>query len=177
MLDEILSKTAFYASAIAFLAGLLLAAFTGSARVVKIFIAVVSAIFAVVAIAGLALTHGLLVFLLIQLIVVVILLDFVVVIGAVCGGGIYLLLHRKWSPRLHEQELAEFLPVTEFAAQEGIDEERILARLKTGYYRGGRYRGVWHIHRSELTRDGGSERPALEPVKSKGKPLDIAPGD
>jgi hypothetical protein len=137
---------------VCFLTGAAITAITGKARPVRILLAVLSAIFLLALAGGLVVSRGLLIYLLFQIIAVIILLYFFVIAGAVCGGGIYLLLHRK-SPgqKLQPSELPECLSIDEFARVEGIEPERLMARIKSGFYRGGHNSGGWYVHREELS--------------------------
>lgn len=149
---DLIKDIALYVFSLVFLAGLLITAVTGSAAAVRTTLVVFTALFILVSIAGFAFSGGWLIFLYTQLIVLVLMLYFVFVAGAVTGGGIYLLLHKKTpGETLAASQLADYLPVAEFAAREGITEERALSRIRSGYYRGGRCRGDWYVHRSELT--------------------------
>jgi hypothetical protein len=135
----------------AFVSGLLLTATTGSARPVKIFLGILTAIFSAASIAGLMFT-GLLIYLLFQIIAAILILYLVIILGAVCGWGLYVLRHKK--PRgkpLSKFDIAEYLPLAEFATVEGITEERALARIQSSYYRGGLHEGAWYIHKAELS--------------------------
>lgn len=146
----ILANVVYAVAGLAFLSGLLITAITGAAKPVKIFLWVLSGIFALLIIAGFVFSRGLLIFLLFQIIALILIWYMFVVIGAVCGGGIYALRHRQ-APgnRLTPEELADYLPAADFAAREGIEMERALARIRSSYYRGGQYEGAWYIHRSE----------------------------
>lgn len=137
------------AVATCFLAGALITAISGKARPVKIVLAGLSGILFIALVAGVVFTRGLLIYLLFQVIILIILLDFVVIAGAVCGGGIYLLLHRKPTQALDANNLTDYQSVKEFAALEGVEEERLIARIKSGFCKGGRYGGEWYIHQSE----------------------------
>jgi hypothetical protein len=151
-LNHILAVFAITAASVAFVIGLVITAATGSARNVKIFLAILSIILGAITVAGLIFSRGLLTYLLFQLISLVLVLYLVVVAGAVCGGGIYTLLHKKTiGLSLGKTDLAEYLPAAEFSTLEGITEERALARIKSGYYQGGRHAGAWYIHKSELS--------------------------
>ena len=153
---ELVQQTALYTVTIAFLAGVLLTAITGSARSVKILLAVLTGLVAVGIVAGMIISDGLLIYLVFQLIALVIALYFIVIIGAVCGGGVYALLHKQQPGKLlHQSDLVDYLPLTEFCAQEGIDEERATVRLTSSFYAGGRYQGHWFVHKSELSANAG----------------------
>ena len=52
---------------------------------------------------------------------------------------------------MNEEELGDYLTIAEFAAREGIDEERAQARIESGYYTGGYCKGAWYVHKSELS--------------------------
>ena len=141
-----------YVIGFAFLSGLLLTATTGSARPVKIYLAILTVVFILVSIAGFAVSSGWLIFLYTQLMVLVLILYFVIVAGAVAGGGIYSLRHkRRRGVLLTAGELANFLPVAEFSHLEGITEERALSRVHNGFYLGGKYGDTWYISKKELT--------------------------
>lgn len=152
---EMLAEIALGVAAAAFVAGLLISAITGSVRAVKLFLGIVAGVAAIALVGGLVFSRGLLVYLLFQLIAGVLILLFVVIAGAVCGGGIYLLRHRKPAGMtLQEMELADYLPLAEFCTLEGISEDKALARSKNGYYRAGLHAGAWHIHKAELSQAG-----------------------
>ena len=152
---DLLSDMAIVAASVAFVAGFLLTAITGSARAVKVFLAILATVFGVGTIAGLIISEGLLVFLLLQIISLMIVLCLVVVLGAACGGGLYMLLHRQpRGIRLSKAELEDYLPAADFATLEGITQDRALGRIKGGYYRGGLHEGSWYIHKAELTQIG-----------------------
>ena len=129
----------------------LLAVNAGSARPVKLLLATITLIGIAGLITGLILTRGLLIYLTFQIIAFVIVLFFVLITGAACGYGLYLLMHRK-SPgsTLDETLIAQYVPLSEFANRAGITDERALARIRSGYYTGGLYKGIWYIHKSEL---------------------------
>jgi hypothetical protein len=149
---ESLAGIATISAAVAFISGLLITAISGAARPVKIFLGILAAIASAGIIAGFVLSNGLLFYLVFQIISVVVLLCFVVILGAVCGGGIYTLRHRKPPGRsLTRLDIEEYLPAAEFSAREGITEERALGRIKGGFYQGGLYEGAWYIHKSELS--------------------------
>ena len=151
-LNHLLAVFAVIATSAAFVTGLAITAATGSARNIKILLAILSVILGAVTVVGLIYSRGLLTYLLFQLIALVLVLYLVVVAGAVCGGGIYLLLHKKPVGRsLSRPDLAGYQPAAEFSTLEGITEERALARIKSGYYQGGRHEGAWYIHKSELS--------------------------
>lgn len=137
---------------VCFCVGAALTAATGKARPVKLLLLALTGIFAISLVVGLIISRGLLVYLLFQVIALVIILYFVVIAGAVCGGGIYLLLHRRAPGQVVDpNELADYLSVADFANAEGVEPERLIARIKSGFYRGGRHAGVWYVHRSELS--------------------------
>ena len=109
-----------------------------------------SAVFTLLIILGFVFSRGLLIFLLFQIIALILIWYMCVVVGAVCGGGVYSLRH-KHAPgkKLTQAELGDYLPAADFAAQEGVEVERALARIRSSYYRGGQYEGAWYIHKSE----------------------------
>jgi hypothetical protein len=149
---ELLAGIATISTAVAFVSGLLITAISGAARPVKIFLGILAAISSAGIIAGFIFSNGLLFYLVFQIISAVVLLCFVVVLGAVCGGGIYMLRHKKPPGKsLGKLDIAEYLPAAEFSALEGITEERALGRIKGGFYQGGLYEGAWYIHKSELS--------------------------
>lgn len=149
---ELVYQTALYTVSIAFLTGLLLTTVTGTARSVKLLLAALTALAAVGLVIGLIVSRGLLIYLLFQFVALMIGLYFVVIIGAVCGGGVYLLLNKQQSGKvLSEAELADYLPLAEFCRREGVDAERATVRLTSSFYAGGRYNGNWYVHRNELT--------------------------
>jgi hypothetical protein len=149
---ESLARIASITVAVAFISGLLITAITGAARPVKVFLAILAVISVSGIIAGFILSNGLLFYLVFQIISLVVLLFFVVIFGAVCGGGIYLLRHKKpLGKSLSKPDVENYLPVAEFSTLEGITEERALGRIKGGFYQGGLYEGTWYIHKSELS--------------------------
>lgn len=146
----ILADAVYAVAGIAFLSGLAITAITGRAQPVKKFLWVLTALFTVLIIAGFIFSSGLLIFLLFQIIALILIWYMFVVIGAVCGGGIHSLRHkRQVGARITQDELGDYLPVNEFCALEGIDEDRALARIRSGYYRGGSLGKAWYIHKSE----------------------------
>jgi hypothetical protein len=146
----ILADIVYAVAGLAFLCGLLITAVTGAAKPVKTFLWVLTGIFTVLIIVGFVFTRGLLIFLFFQLVALILVWYMFVVIGAVCGGGLYSLRHKQPpGKRLTQSELADYLPAADFAAREGIDMERALARIRSSYYRGGQYDGAWYIHKSE----------------------------
>lgn len=145
----LLLDAVFILGALLFIAGFLLTAATGSARPVKLLLWILAGIFTVLIVIGFAFTPFL-IFLLFQIVALILLWFMCVVAGAVCGGGLYAWRHRrKPGERVTEEVLHEFVPLAEFCAREGIDEERGLARIRSGYYRGGNFSGAWYVHRSE----------------------------
>ena len=148
----ILFDAIYAVAALAFLTGLLITATTGSAKPVKTLLKVLTIIFTLLLVASYIVFH-LIIFLAFQIIALILIWYMCVVIGAVCGGGIYSMLHRQPTGKpLTQEELGEYLPAADFAAREGIDVERALARIKSSYYRGGQFEGTWYIHRSEQSR-------------------------
>lgn len=148
----LVGNIAIFVFSLAFLAGLLITAVSGSAKAVKITLTGLTVLFIGVSVAGFAFSSGWLIFLYTQLIVLVLILYFVIVAGAVVGGGIYVLRHRQAPGEdMGAADLADYLPVAEFAAREGITEDRALSRIRSGYYRGGNFQGKWYVHNSELS--------------------------
>lgn len=144
-----------YLFAAAFLLGLLLRLFTESMRALHWCLGGLSLLFATGIIAGFVLSGGLLIFLLFQLLIFVLVLLFTVFAGAVCATGILRLRQLQGARKtLDAAAAAEQLAVEEFAALEGIEVERALARIRSGYYKGGQHAGRWYVHRSELTPRG-----------------------
>jgi hypothetical protein len=134
---------------LAFLAGLLITATTGSAQPVKTLLKVLTIVFTLLLV-GSYIAFRLIIFLAFQIIALVLIWFLCIVVGAVCGGGIYSLRHKQApGKRLTQEELGEYLPAADFAAREGIEVERALARIRSSYYRGGQYDGAWYVHRSE----------------------------
>jgi hypothetical protein len=145
----ILFNAIYVIAGLAFLSGLLITATTGSAKPVQTLLKAVTVIFTLLLIAS-YIVFRLVIFLAFQIIALVLIWEMCIVIGAVCGGAIYSLRHKQPVGRkLTQDELGEYLPVADFAALEGIEVERALARIKSSYYRGGQYEGAWYIHRSE----------------------------
>jgi hypothetical protein len=137
----------------AFLLGLCLNLVTGSGRALKYCLSAFAVLFGIAAVAGLVLSGGLLIFLLFQLIILMLLFLFTIFVGGLCGSGV-LRLVQDYAARktVAPQDLTEHLPLAEFAEREGIDVERVLARIRSGYYKGGRFAGAWYVHRAELSR-------------------------
>jgi len=136
----------------AFLLGLCLNLFTGSGRALKYCLSSIAVVFAIGAGVGLLLSGGLLIFLLFQLIILMLLFLFTLFAGGLCGSGLRS-LGRDFAARktVASGDLAEHLPAGEFAQLEAIEPERVLARIRSGYYKGGRFAGHWYVHRSELS--------------------------
>lgn len=135
-----------------FLLGMCLNLVTGSVRALKYCLGGFAILLTIAAVVGLVLSGGLLIFLLFQLIILLLLFLFTVFVGGLCGSGVRKLLH-EWQARkkVTSQDLVDHLPVAEFAAQENIETERAMARIRSGYYKGGKFSGQWYVHRSELT--------------------------
>jgi hypothetical protein len=151
----ILANAVYAVAGLAFLAGLGITAVTGSMKPVKTFLWVLTGLFTLLIAAGFVFSRGLLIFLFFQIVALILVWYMFVVFGAVCGGGLYSLRHRQATgKRLSPSELGDYLPAADFAAREGIEEERALARIKSSYYRGGQYEGTWYVHRSEQSADG-----------------------
>jgi hypothetical protein len=141
----------------AFMLGLALNLATGSGRALKYCLGGLALLFAIAAGVGLVLSGGLLIFLLFQLVILILLFLFTLFVGGLCGSAVLKLLQdsdARKSVQLHE--LDEFLSVAEFAAAEDLDAARVEARIRSGYYKGGRFQGQWYVHRSELTRGSDS---------------------
>lgn len=147
-LVQIASGVAF----VAFIAGLLCTVDSGSVRNVKILLGVLTLLICTGFAAGLVFSRGLLILFLFHLITLICVLSVFIIVGAACGGAIYLYRHQKPPGKsLDKAELGEYLPAAEFATLEGISEERALPRIKSGYYKGGLHQGAWYIHKSELS--------------------------
>lgn len=152
MLMELLTQGLLYITLAVFITGILITTLTGSARAVKLVLAGVTALLVLALAAGLIFTRGLLIYLTFQIIALVVMWYLVLVAGAVCGGGIYLLLHRKPPGKvLTAADLADYLALAEFCRLEGVDADRAEARIRSGYYAGGRFDGTWYIRKSELS--------------------------
>jgi hypothetical protein len=148
----ILLDSIYLLAAIFFLIGLLLTATSGKAQPVKSFLWILTALFTVLIGIGFVFT-SLIIFLLFQILALILIWYMCVVAGAVCGGGLYAFRHkRRATNSLTAAELGDFMPLAEFCREEDIDEERALARISSGYYRGGAYDGRWYVHRSEQSR-------------------------
>jgi hypothetical protein len=151
MMDT-LAHIAIIAVAVAFVAGLVITAVTGAARPVKVFLGILAAISVLAIGAGFVISKGLLFYLLFQIISLIVILFFVVILGAVCGGAIFALRHKQPPGKnLDNVNIEEYLPTAQFAALEGITEERAVGRIRGGFYQGGLYEGSWYIHKSELS--------------------------
>lgn len=148
---ELATDIAIAVAALCFFAGVLITAVTGAARPVKVLLVILSGIFAIALLGGLIFSRGLLVYLLFQIIALIIILYFLVIAGAVCGGGIYALLNKKAvGTKVRSEDMVNYVSVAEFATLAAIDKERAMARIKSGFYQGGRHKGLWYIHKSEL---------------------------
>ena len=141
---DLIKEVALYVFSLAFLSGLVITVVSGSAKAVKIYLGILTALFLVIAIAGFAFFT--------QLMVLWLILYMVIITGAAAGYGLYVLMHRQRpGEALAGADLEDYLSVVDFSAREGITEERALSRIRSGYYRGGNLRGHWYIHKSELT--------------------------
>ena len=148
---ELLTQGLLYFTGAVFVIGVLITTLTGSARAIKVLLAIVSGIVVVALVAGFIFSRGLLIYLTFQILALVMLWYLVLIAGAVCGGGIYLLLHRKRVGKaLTPAELGDYLPLAEFSRRDGIEPERALVRIRSGYYLGGSCEGQWYVHKSEL---------------------------
>lgn len=148
---DILLDSIYFLAALFFAIGFLLTATSGRARPVKIFLGILAALFTLLVGIGFAFTPFV-IFLLFQIVALVLIWCMCVVAGAVCGGGLYAWRHRRNTGNLGEAELGDFVPLAEFCRLEDVDEERALARIRSGYYRGGAFNGTWYVHRSERSR-------------------------
>ena len=149
----ILANAVYAVAGIAFVSGMVITAVTGRAKPVKTFLWALTALFTLLIVLGFIFSQGLLIFLLFQIIALILIWYMFVVIGAVCGGGIYSLRNRRQvGTRMTQAELDDYVPVEEFCALEGIDADRALARIRSGYYRGGAFGKNWYIHKSEQSR-------------------------
>ena len=150
-LTGLLATIAMTCAGLAFTGGLLITAVTGRVKPVKRLLLIVASLVVAALAVGLVFSRGLLVYLLFQIIAFILVLFLVVIAGAVCGGGIYLLLHCKPAGTLlNPDDLSAYLPLPEFVLQAGITEERGLSRIRSGFYQGGLCEGRWYVHRSEL---------------------------
>lgn len=149
---ELVKDIAFAVFFLAFLGGFLTTVFTGTGRILKILLVILTVIFILVSVAGFFFTSGWLIFLYTQLIVLWLIIYGVIVTGAVTGGGIFLFLHkRQIGDAIRQENLDEYLPLGEFAVRENLDEDRVLGRIRSRYYRGGRFQGIWYVHKSEMS--------------------------
>lgn len=154
---ELVKDIALVVFFLAFLAGVLMTVFTGTARILKIVLGILSVLFIFLSIPGFILSGGWLIFLYTQLIVLWLIIYGVMITGAVAGSGLFLLLHqRRIGDDITQEDLRDYLPISEFAARENLDEDRVLGRIRSRYYRGGRFSGAWYVHQSELTTRQGS---------------------
>lgn len=148
---DLVKDFVFYLFAFAFLLGLLLHLATGSVRALKYCLGGLTALFSVGAIAGLVLSGGMLIILLFQLIIVVLILFFTIIAGALCGGGIRMLLDGKRASKgLSKPAIGDYITVAEFCRLKGLEEARVLARIQSGFYQGGHLEGSWYVHKAEL---------------------------
>lgn len=147
----LLLRAIYLAAALLFLTGFVLGASRGTAPLPTRGLLILNLLFLLLLVAGLVLSGGLAVFLMFQYVGLVLVLDIVYVAGACCGAGLHALQHRKQATALDTRALQDYLALEEFAQREGITEERVLVRLRSGFYRGGQHDGRWYVHRSELT--------------------------
>lgn len=147
----VLLDSIYFVAAVLFVIGLLLTATSGKVRPVKTFLWILTALFTVLIGIGFLFTPFL-IFLLFQIVALILIWYMCIVAGAVCGGGLYALRHKRAAQTLTAAELAEFVRLEDFCRQEGVDEERARARISSGYYRGGAFDGTWYVHRSEQSR-------------------------
>lgn len=140
-----------YVSIFFFIVGLLSTVFNGSIKTVKITLSVLGIFFFLVALAGLIFSKGLLIFLIPQLIVLFILVFIVVIIGAATGVAIDK-ARRNHSAEIKLKTLdkTQYFPVAEFSQSVDVPEERIIQRIKSGFYKGGVHKGQWYINKAEL---------------------------
>ncbi|MEY4640329.1 MAG: hypothetical protein RLZZ227_323 [Pseudomonadota bacterium] len=149
--NSIIKDVALYLILAAFMAGMLITAITGAAKGVKHLLFGLSALFFVLIAAGFVFSRGLLIFLLFQILALILGIYIVIVVGAGAGAVIHAVLYNRRSRKtLKETELGEYLPSTEFALAAGMPEERVIARISSGFYRGGSLRGKWYVHKTEL---------------------------
>lgn len=149
---EIITDFALIVFSAAFITGFVITVISGSAKAIKILLAILSLLFLLAIIAGFIFSRGFLIFLVTQLIALILIFYFVIVAGAVVGGGVYALMHKTHAYRnLTDAELHDFIAITEFCETEGITEERALSRIRNGYYQGGLCNKAWYIHSSELS--------------------------
>lgn len=151
---DMLANIALIATAVAFAVGFMLTSTSGSAKPVKIFLGIATAVLAIALVVGLIISRGLLIYLTFQIIALIMLWYLMVILGAVCGGGMYVWMNRKPpGTNLQSADMSEYLRASEFSALEQITEERAISRIKSGYYQGGLLQGAWYIHRSELSQN------------------------
>jgi len=149
---ELVKDIAIAVFSLAFLTGILTTVFTGTGRNLKILLVILTILFLVISIAGFFVSSGWLIFLYTQLIVLWLIIYGVIVTGAVVGGGFFLFLHkRQVGETVSDGNIKQYILLSEFAALEELDEDRVLGRIRSRYYRGGRYDGTWYVHQSELT--------------------------
>lgn len=150
--SSIIKDIALYVILAAFMAGLLIVAFTGAARGVKNLLFALSALFFVLIVAGFFFSRGLLIFLLFQIIALILGVYIVIVIGAAAGAVIHSAIHQANTRKvLKEADLGEYVSSKEFALIAEMPEERVVARIHSGFYRGGSVRGNWYVHKTELS--------------------------
>lgn len=151
---ELLGQALLLIAAAVFGLGFMLAQASGTWQLPRRVLISLNVLYLVLLVVGLLLTKGFLVFLMFQYIGLVLVLDIVYVAGAASGAGLRAVQQRKRATALDATMLDDYMDVTEFAAREGIEAERALARIKSGYYKGGCRDGRWYVHRSELTPAG-----------------------
>lgn len=150
---EIITDFALYTVLAAFLSGFLITAVSGSGKAVRIWLLLLFLVFSGFTVYGFVLSGGLLIFLVFQLVSLLIIVFFVIIAGAAAGGGVYTLIHKKTrGKQIPDSELNDYLALADFASLEKITEDRAMARISSGFYAGGKYRGKWYVHKSELSR-------------------------
>ncbi len=134
------------------LSGLMITAISGSVRPIKIYLVGLGTLSIIALIVGIIASGGILVFLLFQLITLIIFIFFSIIAGAALGGLIHKLIHYQARFKsLNADELSDYIVLDEFSEIEKITKERVNARVKSGFYQGGKYKSKLYIHRREIS--------------------------
>lgn len=147
---EYLKEFAIYFCCFFFILGFACTFLNGSIKTVKTCLTVIAIMFFLGSLAGLIFSRGLLIFLLPQLLVFYIFIALMIILGAAAG----VLVHRgrkeiSSSDKLKASNLAAYLPLPEFLSATGLEEDRVIKRIKSGFYLGGVFQGQWYVHKSE----------------------------
>jgi hypothetical protein len=134
-----------------FILGFFCKVISGSSKAVKYCLGIIGALFFVGALIGLALSNGFLIFVLPQIVVLAIVFIMVTVVGALFGGFVQKLMKKSASTsKISTHNFSDYLPIAEFSVSKALQEEKVIQRIKSGFYQGGQFEGRWYVHQSEL---------------------------